>query len=126
MTVDHARQQFEWRQGDGEWKDLGPELDASVISDEGGRGEHGSFTGAFVGMLCFDTTGQEAYCGSMVSAPSLQEGFLPQGVPPSLSARPRPAPSHRSCSSAAWSSGGAPRYFVRVRIRQTTRRRAWS
>ena len=32
-------------------------LDASVISDEGGRGEHGSFTGAFVGMAAFDTSG---------------------------------------------------------------------
>ena len=32
-------------------------LDASVISDEGGRGEHGSFTGAFLGMLAFDTSG---------------------------------------------------------------------
>lgn len=58
VNVDHARQQFQWRQDSGNWQDLGPELDASVISDEGGRGEHGSFTGAFVGMLCFDTTGQ--------------------------------------------------------------------
>ena len=33
-------------------------LDASVISDEGGRGEHGSFTGAFVGMAAFDTSGR--------------------------------------------------------------------
>jgi xylan 1,4-beta-xylosidase len=32
-------------------------LDASVISDEGGRGAHGSFTGAFIGMLAFDTSG---------------------------------------------------------------------
>jgi xylan 1,4-beta-xylosidase len=36
---------------------VGPKLNAAVISDEGGRGEHGSFTGAFVGMLCFDTSG---------------------------------------------------------------------
>ena len=42
--------------GDG-WKPVGPVLDASVISDEGGRGEHGSFTGAFVGMAAFDTSG---------------------------------------------------------------------
>ena len=39
------------------WQRVGPVLDASVISDEGGRGAHGSFTGAFVGMLAFDTTG---------------------------------------------------------------------
>jgi xylan 1,4-beta-xylosidase len=27
------------------------------LSDEGGRGEHASFTGNFVGMAGFDTTG---------------------------------------------------------------------
>ena len=44
--------------GNGEkWNSVGPVLDASVISDEGGRGEHGSFTGAFVGMAAFDTSG---------------------------------------------------------------------
>ncbi len=37
---------------------VGPELDASLISDEGGRGEHASFTGAFVGMVAVDLTGQ--------------------------------------------------------------------
>ncbi|WP_422040778.1 glycoside hydrolase family 43 protein [Roseibium sp.] len=56
VTVDGARQQFHWRQQGG-WQPIGPELDASVISDEGGRGEHASFTGAFVGMLAFDVTG---------------------------------------------------------------------
>ncbi|QPC86328.1 family 43 glycosylhydrolase [Mesorhizobium sp. NBSH29] len=39
------------------WHPVGPVLDASVISDEGGRGEHGSFTGAFIGMAAFDTSG---------------------------------------------------------------------
>lgn len=58
VTVDHHRQQFFWRQGAGEWLAFGPELDASVISDEGGRGEHDSFTGAFVGMFAMDITGQ--------------------------------------------------------------------
>jgi len=57
VVVDHAAQQFWWRQG-GNWQKLGPALDASVISDEGGRGEHASFTGAFVGMVAFDITGQ--------------------------------------------------------------------
>ena len=37
---------------------VGPALDASVISDEGGRGEHASFTGAFVGVIAHDLTGQ--------------------------------------------------------------------
>ena len=33
-------------------------LAASQILDEGGRGEHGSFTGGFVGMVAHDLTGQ--------------------------------------------------------------------
>ncbi len=37
---------------------VGPDLDASVVSDEGGRGEHASFTGAFVGAFAMDLTGQ--------------------------------------------------------------------
>ncbi len=41
------------------WVPVGGALDASVVSDEGGvRGEHGSFTGAFVGLVAFDITGQ--------------------------------------------------------------------
>ena len=54
--VDGARLQFHWRAG-GDWAPLGPALDASLISDEAGRGEHGSFTGAFIGMAAFDTSG---------------------------------------------------------------------
>ena len=43
---------------DGKWVMVGGTHDASLISDEGGvRGEHGSFTGAFVGMVAFDTSG---------------------------------------------------------------------
>lgn len=57
VIVAGARQQFEWRQS-GDWQPLGPTLNAAVISDEGGRGEHGSFTGAFVGMVAFDTSGR--------------------------------------------------------------------
>lgn len=60
VAVDHAQQQFFWKQGDMDWTALGPVLDASVISDEGGRGEHASFTGAFVGMVAFDTSGSAA------------------------------------------------------------------
>ncbi len=58
VEVDHAEQQFFWASGDGDWEPLGPALNAAVISDEGGRGEHASFTGAFVGMLAFDTSGR--------------------------------------------------------------------
>ncbi len=57
MNVDGAALQFFWRHSGGDWRAIGPQLDASVISDEGGRGEHASFTGAFAGMLCFDTSG---------------------------------------------------------------------
>lgn len=51
-----ATQQFYWRQT-GAWQSFGPPLNAAVLSDEGGRGEHASFTGNFVGMAGFDTTG---------------------------------------------------------------------
>ncbi|XDA99968.1 glycoside hydrolase family 43 protein [Sulfitobacter sp. LCG007] len=56
MEVDGPELRFFWRGPDG-WEQVGPVLDASAISDEGGRGEHGSFTGAFTGMLAFDTSG---------------------------------------------------------------------
>lgn len=54
--VEGASLRFSYRDG-GDWLDIGPELDASIVSDEAGRGEHGSFTGAFVGMAAFDTSG---------------------------------------------------------------------
>lgn len=57
VDVDHAQQQFFWRQ-QGDWHPLGAPLNAAVITDEGGRGEHASFTGAFVGMFAMDLTGQ--------------------------------------------------------------------
>jgi xylan 1,4-beta-xylosidase len=57
VEVEDARQQFYWRAAS-DWEPIGPELDASLISDEAGRGEHASFTGAFVGMAAFDTSGR--------------------------------------------------------------------
>jgi xylan 1,4-beta-xylosidase len=59
VEIDGARLQFFYAT-DGSWQPVGPVLDASVISDEGGRGEHGSFTGAFIGMAAFDTSGAAA------------------------------------------------------------------
>ena len=41
-----------------DWKRIGPVLDASLLSDEAGQGEHGNFTGAFVGMAAHDVSGQ--------------------------------------------------------------------
>lgn len=57
VVTKNALQQFWIRQGK-DWEKFGPELDAAVLSDEGGRGAHGSFTGNFVGMAAFDLTGQ--------------------------------------------------------------------
>ena len=54
--VDNARLVFKYRTG-ADWIKVGPVLDASLISDEAGRGVHGSFTGAFVGMVAFDLSG---------------------------------------------------------------------
>jgi xylan 1,4-beta-xylosidase len=57
MRVAHERLQFQWSlPGDG-WRDVGPVLDASLISDEAGPGAHGSFTGAFAGMFACDMAG---------------------------------------------------------------------
>jgi xylan 1,4-beta-xylosidase len=44
--------------GDGELGKIGPVFDASILSDEcGGHAQHGSFTGAFVGVACSDLNG---------------------------------------------------------------------
>ena len=57
--VNQASLQFAYA-NDGGWRDVGPVLDASLLSDEAGDGEHRSFTGAFVGMFAFDTSGGAA------------------------------------------------------------------
>jgi xylan 1,4-beta-xylosidase len=50
--------QFLYALGQGSWQPVGPVLDASLLSDEcGGHAEHGSFTGAFIGMACSDLNG---------------------------------------------------------------------
>lgn len=47
--------------GDEELKKIGPVFDASIVSDEcGGHQQHGSFTGAFVGVAASDLNGLEA------------------------------------------------------------------
>lgn len=58
VTVDGAGQQFHWATGTGDFAPLGATLDAAILSDEGGRGEHANFTGTFVGILAHDLTGQ--------------------------------------------------------------------
>jgi xylan 1,4-beta-xylosidase len=45
-------------EGESNWQAIGPVLDASILSDEcGGHAEHGSFTGAFVGVAASDLNG---------------------------------------------------------------------
>jgi xylan 1,4-beta-xylosidase len=59
MEIRENDLQFFWQtEGKGAWQAIGPVLDAGVVSDEGGRGEHGSFTGAFAGVVAFDTSGR--------------------------------------------------------------------
>jgi len=58
VQVDGAQQRFFWGAGAQADVPLGGDLDASIISDEGGLGDHSSFTGAFVGMFAMDLTGQ--------------------------------------------------------------------
>ncbi len=55
-SVDHASLEFAYAL-DGEWRRVGPVLDASILSDEAAGGEHCSFTGAFVGMFAFGAAG---------------------------------------------------------------------
>jgi xylan 1,4-beta-xylosidase len=56
-SVDRASLEFAYSLADGEWRRAGPVLDASILSDEAGGGEHRSFTGAFVGMTAFGAAG---------------------------------------------------------------------
>ncbi|MBX2858676.1 MAG: glycoside hydrolase family 43 protein [Cellvibrionaceae bacterium] len=59
-TVDRALLRFSWSLNNRNWQVLPVNLDYSVISDEAGRGEHGNFTGAFVGLCAQDTSGANA------------------------------------------------------------------
>ena len=42
-----------------QWQEMPVELDYSLISDEAGKGEGASFTGAFVGVCCQDISGAD-------------------------------------------------------------------
>lgn len=59
VTVEGMALRFWFRTGTSEWQRIGPAFDATVLADESaGRGAHGNFTGAFVGMHAMDTSGQ--------------------------------------------------------------------
>ncbi|MCB9992615.1 MAG: glycoside hydrolase family 43 protein [Hyphomicrobiaceae bacterium] len=62
IDISNSRLQFSYGfQGDNNLKPIGPELDASLLSDEcGGHAEHGSFTGAFIGVCAQDLNGTAA------------------------------------------------------------------
>ena len=49
---------FSWSLNGKDWQQIPVSLDYSLISDESGKGEGASFTGAFVGMCCQDLSGQ--------------------------------------------------------------------
>jgi xylan 1,4-beta-xylosidase len=58
LTIRGARLQFFYAVGSDQLEAIGPVLDASILSDEcGGHAEHGSFTGAFVGVAASDLNG---------------------------------------------------------------------
>lgn len=57
VDVDLMEQQFRYSLNGKTWQPVGPVLDASLLSDEGGRGEHACFTGNFIAMAAQDTSG---------------------------------------------------------------------
>jgi len=57
--VAYAELVFSWSLDGRDWQTIPVELDYSLVSDEAGKGEGASFTGAFVGMCCQDTSGTD-------------------------------------------------------------------
>ena len=58
VEVSNGGLQFSYALPGGDWRKVGPVLDATQLSDEcAGPGLHGSFTGAFVGMAAQDLNG---------------------------------------------------------------------
>ena len=60
VEVDHEIARFSYRpQGSLEWSQLDQSFDASMLSDEATLPGLPNFTGAFVGMACYDLTGSK-------------------------------------------------------------------
>ena len=55
--IDFERLYFAYRVGDGEWRWIAQQFDASILSDEASAPGAPNFTGAFVGMACQDLAG---------------------------------------------------------------------
>lgn len=60
LEIDNGTLTFRYAPGaeGGNWQPIGAQMDASVLSDEGGRGEHANFTGCFLGIAAQDLSGQ--------------------------------------------------------------------
>lgn len=58
VDVHDCALRFSYALGAGSWIRIGPVHDASLLSDEVGQGDHGNFTGAFIGMAANDLSGQ--------------------------------------------------------------------
>lgn len=56
VRMDYRTLQFEWSQDGSAWQTIGPELDASKLSDE--YAHPMGFTGTFLGLGCFDLSGR--------------------------------------------------------------------
>ncbi len=57
--VNYCSLYFSWSADGVDWHRIDIRLDASLLSDEAGQGEHCNFTGAFVGIACQDLSGQQ-------------------------------------------------------------------
>jgi xylan 1,4-beta-xylosidase len=56
LTLHAGTLHFEYALAEGPWRRIGPDLDATILSDDY---DHLGFTGMFVGMCCQDLTGQK-------------------------------------------------------------------
>lgn len=59
--VDGKKLQYAWSEDGVTWQTIPITLDNSIVSDEAGKGEGASFTGAFVGMCCQDLQSNTKY-----------------------------------------------------------------
>lgn len=58
LDIRERELQFRYAQGEEEWQEVGPVLDAGLLSDEGSGRAHGYFTGTFLGMAAHDISGR--------------------------------------------------------------------
>jgi xylan 1,4-beta-xylosidase len=76
LDIDRADLQFRFSTNGTDWFPVGPVLDATILSDEGVRGEHSNFTGTFIGMAAHDVTGRAKHADfawfSMTNIPADQ------------------------------------------------------